>query len=110
MSRKLKLALLFLFIAHIAYAGITMQPLKIAVTEESEKNTSWAENTVVYVTATDKYYKLSSGTFTEITASDYYWRGDGTLGTPSGAEATNIDGGFPDTDYGQISGIDGGGP
>jgi hypothetical protein len=108
--RKIFIAIGLVFMAlTYSFAGMVLQPVKIIVDQESEKNTAWADGTVVYVKATSKYYQLSSGVFSELTIDDKYWKADGTLGSPSGSGATNIDGGFANTNYGQISGIDGGG-
>ncbi|MGD0336721.1 MAG: hypothetical protein ABSB18_06440 [Candidatus Omnitrophota bacterium] len=108
--KKLIIILISIFLLAItcSYADMTIQPLKIYVDEETEKNIAWANGTIVYVTNTSKTYQLQNGSFVEYYPSGKYWKDDGTLGDPSGGTA-DIDGGSADTDYNQVPDIDGGG-
>jgi len=54
------------------------KPHHFVVTNESEKNTGWHDGSTCYVTATNKYYILTNGSFEPIGGDGEYLKLDQT--------------------------------
>ena len=57
---------------------IPYPPFHFIVTTEAEKNAQWHEGSTVYVTATDKYYILLSGSFVSLGGTGNFLKLDQT--------------------------------
>lgn len=65
-------------------------PVKIIVAEESDKVAAWPSGCIVYVTATNKYYLLSGGEFTQFEPAGKCIGADGSLVTPGGSAGLSV--------------------
>lgn len=72
---------------------IRIQPVKIICDYLTERDVNWVLGTIAFVAESNKYYERvvdgsGSGSFSEVIASSYFIKGDGTLGTVSSDSIT----------------------